>query len=97
VTNLAAIHDRAHWTGHKSRLDRDLKNRFGDQGYAAEEIIADLSSAFLCAEFNIDGELRHAGYIDYWLTVLKNDKKAIFSAAAAASKICQYMHSLQPE
>jgi antirestriction protein ArdC len=54
-----AFHELAHWTGHKSRLDRDLRHRFGERAYAAEELVAELCAAFLCAEFSIDGE--HAG------------------------------------
>jgi antirestriction protein ArdC len=57
------FHELGHWTGHKSRLDRDLKGRFGERAYAAEELVAELIAAFLCAEFSIDGDLRHAGYI----------------------------------
>ena len=49
-----AFHELTHWTGHKSRLDRDLKNRFGSRSYAAEELIAELGAAFLCAEFGFD-------------------------------------------
>jgi antirestriction protein ArdC len=52
-----------HWSGHKSRLDRDLRSRFGERAYAAEELVAELCAAFLCAEFSIDGDVRHAGYI----------------------------------
>jgi antirestriction protein ArdC len=58
-----AFHELGHATGHKSRLDRDLRSRFGEKAYAAEEFIAELCAAFLCAEFSLDGELRHAGYI----------------------------------
>jgi antirestriction protein ArdC len=57
-----AFHELTHWTGHKSRLDRDLKNRFGSRDYAAEELVAELGAAFLCAEFGFDGDVRHAGY-----------------------------------
>jgi antirestriction protein ArdC len=57
------FHELLHWCGHKGRLDRDLKNRFGSRNYAAEELIAELGAAFLCAEFGFDGDLRHAGYI----------------------------------
>jgi antirestriction protein ArdC len=57
------FHELGHWTGHKSRLDRDLRGRFGERAYAAEELVAELCAAFLCAEFAIDGDLRHAGYI----------------------------------
>jgi antirestriction protein ArdC len=58
-----AFHELTHFTGHKSRLDRDLKNRFGSRNYAAEELIAELGAAFLCAEFGFDGDVRNAGYI----------------------------------
>ncbi|MDQ6868506.1 MAG: zincin-like metallopeptidase domain-containing protein [Pseudomonadota bacterium] len=59
----ASFHELGHWTSHKSRLDRDLKNRFGSREYAAEELIAEFASAFLCAEFGINKEVRHASYI----------------------------------
>jgi antirestriction protein ArdC len=62
-----AFHELGHWTGHKSRLDRDLRHRFGERAYAAEELVAELCAAFLCAEFSIDGDLRHAGYIQTWI------------------------------
>ena len=58
-----AFHELTHWTGHKARLDRDLKGRFGQAAYAAEELIAELGAAFLAAEFSFDGDVRHAGYI----------------------------------
>src|ERR1700688_1748178 len=57
------FHELGHWTGHKSRLDRDLRNRFGERAYAAEELVAELCAAFLGAEFSIDGDLRHAAYL----------------------------------
>ena len=59
----AAFHELTHWTAHKSRLDRDLKNRFGSRSYAAEELVAELGAAFLSAEFGFDGDVRNAGYI----------------------------------
>jgi antirestriction protein ArdC len=68
-----AFHELGHWTGHKSRLARDLRHRFGERAYAAEELVAELCSAFLCAEFSIDGDLRHAGYIQNWIGLLKAD------------------------
>jgi antirestriction protein ArdC len=58
-----SLHECGHWTGAKSRLDRDLKSRFNEKAYAAEELIAELNSAFLCAHLGIRGELRHAEYI----------------------------------
>jgi antirestriction protein ArdC len=85
------LHELSHWSGHKSRLDRDLSGRFGNEAYAAEELIAELSAAFLCARFSITGELRHSGYIASWLRVLKNDNKAIFKAAALAQKSADYL------
>lgn len=85
------LHELAHWSGHKSRLDRDLSGRFGNEAYAAEELIAELSAAFLCARFNVTGELRHSSYIASWLRVLKNDNKAVFKAAALAQKAADYL------
>jgi antirestriction protein ArdC len=85
------LHELSHWSGHKSRLDRDLSGRFGNEAYAAEELIAELSAAFLCARYSITGELRHASYIASWLRVLKNDNKAIFKAAALAQKSADYL------
>jgi antirestriction protein ArdC len=60
-----AFHELTHWTGHKSRLDRDLKYRFGERDYAAEELVAELVAAFLAAEFSFDGDVRNAGYHRY--------------------------------
>jgi antirestriction protein ArdC len=84
----------AHWSGASNRLDRDLSGRFGNEAYAAEELIAELSAAFLCAEYQIDGDLRHAGYIASWLRILKNDNKAVFKAAALAQKSADYIKAL---
>ncbi|MFC1759256.1 ArdC family protein [Planctomycetota bacterium] len=88
-------HEICHWTRHASRLDRDLgRKRWGDSGYAMEELVAELGSAFLCADLkitpNVDRD--HAAYISSWLTVLKNDKRAIFSAASLASKAVTFLH-----
>jgi Zincin-like metallopeptidase len=74
-----AFHELTHWSGHKSRLDRDLKNRFGSQNYAAEELVAELGAAFLCAEFGFDGDVRNAGYIGNWIELLKTDRRAFFT------------------
>jgi antirestriction protein ArdC len=81
-----AFHELTHWTAHKTRLDRDLKNRFGSRNYAAEELIAELGAAFLCAEFGFDGDVRNAGYIGPWVELLKADKRAFFTACSQASK-----------
>ena len=89
-----AFHELTHWTGHKSRLDRDLKNRFGRREYAAEELIAELGAAFLCAEFGFDGDVRNAGYIATWIDLLKADKRAFFTACNRASKAAEYLRGL---
>jgi antirestriction protein ArdC len=89
-----AFHELTHWSGHKSRIDRDLKNRFGSQSYAAEELIAELGAAFLCAEFGFDGDVRNAGYIASWIELLRTDKRAIFTACSQASKAADYLRGL---
>lgn len=89
-----AFHEISHWTGHKSRLDRDLKNRFGSREYAAEELIAELGAAFLSAEFGFDGDVRNAGYIGTWIDLLKSDKRAFFTASSKASKAADYLRGL---
>jgi len=92
-------HEACHATRHKSRLDRDFgQKRFGDEAYAAEEIVAELGAAFLCADLGLHLEDRedHASYIGSWVKILKNDTRAIFSAAAHAQRAVDYLHSLQP-
>lgn len=87
-----ALHELTHWTGHKSRLARDLKNRFGTEAYAMEELVAELGAAFLSAETGVKGKLEHhASYVESWLKVLKGDKKAIVTAASAASKASRFI------
>lgn len=93
------LHETVHWTKHKTRLDRDFgRKRFGDEGYAMEELVAELGSAFLSADLGITPELRddHASYIASWLKVLKDDKRAIFSAAGHAQRAATFLHDLQP-
>jgi antirestriction protein ArdC len=89
-----AFHELGHWTGHKSRLDRDLRHRFGERSYAAEELVAELCAAFLCAEFSIDGDLRHAGYIASWIGLLKADSRAFFTACGKAQAAADYLRRL---
>ena len=90
-----AFHELAHWTGSKNRLDRDLdKGRFGNPAYAFEELVAEMSAAFLCSDYGIQGELRHAGYIGHWLKALREDSKAVFKAAALAQKAADYINML---
>jgi antirestriction protein ArdC len=89
-----AFHELGHWSGHKSRLARDLRHRFGERAYAAEELVAELCSAFLCAEFSIDGDLRHAGYIENWIGLLKTDTRAFFAACSKAQAAADYLRGL---
>ena len=86
-----AFHELTHWSGHKSRLDRDLKHRFGSRSYAAEELVAELGAAFLCAEFGFDGDTHSAGYIATWIKLLKADGRAFFTACSHASKAADYL------
>lgn len=93
-------HEATHWTRHPSRLDRELgRKRWGDDGYAAEELVAELGAAFLCADLELEPQIRddHAPYIGSWLKVLKADSKAVFTAAAHAQKAADFLHGLQPE
>jgi antirestriction protein ArdC len=87
------LHELGHWSAHKSRLDRDLSGRFGTRAYAAEELVAEFTAAFLCAHLGIAGELRHAGYIENWLELLRHDNRAIFTAASKASQAADYLRS----
>jgi len=96
------MHELAHWTsgGKGSRLEREFGNkRWGDAGYAMEELVAELAAAFLCADLGLNLVERedHSAYIASWLKVLKNDKRAIFTAAAHAQKAAQFLHDLQPK
>jgi antirestriction protein ArdC len=91
-------HECTHWTRHASRLDRDFgRKAWGDEGYAREELVAELSAAFLCADLELTPEVQHdhASYIASWLEVLKDDKRAIFNAAAHAQRAADFLHSLQ--
>jgi hypothetical protein len=85
-------HELTHWTRHGSRLNRDFgRKRFGDEGYAMEELVAELGSAFLSADLKLTPEARedHAAYIGSWIKVLKNDNRAIFSAASHAQRAAE--------
>jgi len=90
------LHEHIHWTGHKKRMDRDLSGRFGDAAYAVEELIAELGSAFLCAELGINLSPRrdHAAYVHSWLLVLRQQKTAIVSASSAGMAACRYLGEL---
>ena len=85
------LHELTHATGHPARLDRKLCNAFGSTDYAREELVAELGSAFLCASLGIVPTVRHADYIATWLNVLREDNRAIFRAASAASKAADWL------
>jgi antirestriction protein ArdC len=92
------LHELTHWTRHASRLDREFgRKRWGDADYAAEELVAELGSAFLSADLGVTAEPRddHSSYLASWLDVLKNDNRAIFTAAAHAQRAADYLHGLQ--
>jgi antirestriction protein ArdC len=93
------LHELTHWTGHKTRLDRDMSARFRTESYAAEELVAELGAAFLCSTLGISSEPRpdHAAYIESWFKVLKGDKRAIFTASSLAQKAADFLYSKQPE
>jgi antirestriction protein ArdC len=88
-------HELTHWTSHPERLARELGKRFGDNAYAIEELIAEMGSAFLCADLGLIPETRddHAAYLASWLKVLKADSHAIFTAAAQAQRAADFMHA----
>lgn len=81
-------HETTHWTRHGSRLERDFgRKRFGDEGYAREELVAELGSAFLSADLGLTPEVRddHSAYIETWLKVLKGDKRDLLRSGACAA------------
>ncbi len=85
------LHELTHWTGHRTRLARDFSGAFGSQSYAREELVAEMGSAFVCAALGIVPTVRHADYLASWLEVLREDNRAIFRAASAASKAADFL------
>lgn len=92
-----ALHELTHWTGHSSRTAREYGKRFGDQAYAREELVAEMGAAFLCAKTGITAQLQHASYIQSWLKVLKNDKRAVLVAAGAAQRAVDFVTGWKAE
>jgi antirestriction protein ArdC len=92
-----ALHELGHWVGHSSRLARDLSGAFGSALYAKEELVAEITSAFVCASLGIVPTVRHADYIGSWLEVLRDDDRAIVRAASAASKAADYLLAFRPK
>ncbi len=85
------FHEMIHWTGHNNRCKRHLGERFGTSSYAMEELVAEIGSAFLCADFGVQGKLQHPAYVQNWIKVLKGDKSAIFTAAKFAQEASDYL------
>jgi antirestriction protein ArdC len=93
-----ALHELGHWTGHPTRLNREMDKKYGSAGYAMEELRAELSSAFIAGELGIPADIpQHASYIQSWLKPLKESKHEIFRAAADAQKIVSLILSYHPE
>jgi antirestriction protein ArdC len=92
-----ALHELGHWAGHPSRLARDLLGMFGSAPYAKEELVAEMTSAFVCASLGIVPTVRHADYLGSWLEVLREDNRAIVRAASAASKAADYLLAFRSE
>ncbi len=85
------FHELGHHSGHKSRLNRDQSGRFGSPAYAREELVAEMAGAFVCASLGITPTVRHADYLASWISVLREDNRAITRAASAASKAADYI------
>jgi antirestriction protein ArdC len=86
-----ALHELTHWTGHPNRLHREFGKRFGDQAYAFEELVAEMGAAFLCVSCGIPYTTRHSDYIGDWVQVLKDHKRAIFTASAKAQAAMDFI------
>jgi len=85
-------HECSHATGHQSRLDRKFGKRFGDDAYAMEELVAELSAAYICAKYGTGYHIeQHASYLSSWLKRLREDNKAIFTVAAAAQRAADHI------
>lgn len=93
------LHELVHWTGPKHRLGRDQSGRFGGENYAMEELVAEIGAAMLCGEIGLSKSPRadHAHYLKSWLVALKKDPKALWTAASAADKACDFLHAMQPK
>ena len=92
-------HEQVHATRHEKCLNRDFgQKRFGDHAYAMEELTAEIGAAFLCADLELEPQIRddHAPYVASWLKALKDDKRAIFTAASHAQRAVDFLHGLQP-
>jgi antirestriction protein ArdC len=90
--SATALHEISHWTGHESRCKREFGKRFGDQAYAAEELVAEIGSAFLCATLGINSALEHhVSYVQHWKKLLASDPRAVITAASKAQAAADYV------
>jgi antirestriction protein ArdC len=86
------LHELGHWTGHESRLKRDFSGRFGEQAYAAEELVAELTAAFVCSDLGIPSQMQNtAAYLGHWAKLLKDNKRALWTASSAAKKAADFI------
>ncbi len=93
-----ALHELGHWTGHESRLNRDMSHPFGSEGYAKEELRAEIGSYMLSSKIGIDFDpSQHHAYIESWVSILEDKPSEIFKACSDASKIVNFVTSLQEE
>jgi len=93
--NGTLLHELSHWSGHESRLNRDLKNKFGSKEYAFEELVAELSKTYTCSQIDIDPNFNQgAAYIQSWITLLEDNPKAFFQAASKAQEASDYLLDL---
>ena len=93
-----ALHELGHWTGHESRLNRDMSHPFGSNGYAKEELRAEIGSFMLSSKIEIDfNPSQHHAYIDSWVSILEDKPSEIFKACSDASKIVNFVTKLQEE
>lgn len=89
------LHEMVHSTGHADRLNREgitaPARRFGDPAYSFEELVAEMGSAFLCAQLEVSGDVNHEGYVGHWLDILRADKRALFRACRQAREACEWL------
>lgn len=91
-----AFHELGHWTGHRTRLDREQSGAFGSRAYGREELVAEMAGAFVCASLGITPTVRHADYLGSWLEIIREDNRAIIRAASAASKAADFLLAYAP-
>ena len=91
------FHELSHWTGHPSRLNRKINNKFGSKDYAFEELVAEISASFLCCHLGFHYSTQHSAYVKDWIKVLKEDKKAIFKASSLAQKATEFILNFKKE